>query len=124
MTRMAELITHTRWMTTLAAGLATATVSLPPIATTSVKMRQLGVAAFILLGLSAWCGAQAAKMYVAYQLPMEEIAAALNLEPERRLLAKMQRPRALVHGRRWALVQQLLFVAGSASAGVFLLANL
>ena len=38
-------------------------------------MKGLGVVAFVALGLSAWCGAIAAKLYVSYQLPFNEMIA-------------------------------------------------
>jgi hypothetical protein len=35
----------------------------------TVEVKGLGVVAFVVRGVSAWCGAIAAKLYVSYQLP-------------------------------------------------------
>lgn len=121
---MGELISHTRWMTTLAAGLATAKVSLPPIAVETVEVKGLGVVAFVVLGVSAWCGAIAAKLYVSYQLPFDEMIAVLGAGQAPEQLVNQRKAKAMKSGSRWALVQQLLFVLGSVLAGVFFVVNL
>jgi len=109
-------------MTAIAAGLATATVTLPPIATPSVTMKGMGVSAFILLGLSAWSGINAAKLYVAFGLGDDAALAALfGDDPQ---TVETRRAKALKSGSKWALRQQVLFALGGLTAGVFLIANL
>ena len=120
---MSDLISHTRWVTTLAAGLATATVSLPPIAVETVEMKALGVTAFVILGVSAWCGTQAAKLYVAYQLPVKDLVEMLGV-PEATEQVMVRKITALRRGSRWALIQQFLFVVGGVLAAVFFVVNL
>ena len=111
-----DLIAHYRWMTSIAAGLAVATVTLGE--PTGALWRRVAAVAFLLLGASAWTGINAAKIAVATGVDPSLIP---DVDPD--YVARRQ-VEAMKRQRTWGLVQQLLFVAGGVAAAVSLLANL
>lgn len=115
---MSEVITYHRWLVGVAAGLATAVLTLPPIAYDELRARWLILLAVAALSLSAYCGIAATKLYVAAQLSPDDVP---DADPD---VVVARKGLARSRGQTWALSQSALFAVGALLAGISLGINL
>ncbi|MCA1703648.1 MAG: hypothetical protein LC808_10480 [Actinobacteria bacterium] len=115
---MEPLREYHKWLTSIAAALLVAALTLPPIAYDAIAWRPLLLAGVASLGVSAWMGVVVVKLITVVELPSDAVG------EDVREIVTSRKQHALQRLRLYALPQQILFALGSILVGIALARNL